>query len=262
MNDILLRFVHISDTHISHDPQYAADKAIHPAPAAEQLVGQINNLPFKPDFVLHTGDVAYDPDEAAYTVARAILNGIRYPTYYLAGNHDSAAMLQQALLQRETIQPTWHYTFTINGVQVVCLDSTGPATPPSGTVSEEQLAWLRGITESSDARPLVIAVHHNALATGVPWLDDYMRMANGEALHAALLPARQRIRGVFYGHIHQNSQLMRDGILYSSVPSSWYQIQTWPGQTETLFDTDASPGFNVVTITAEQTHIYNHRYKL
>ena len=28
MNNILLRFVHISDTHISHDPQYAADKAI------------------------------------------------------------------------------------------------------------------------------------------------------------------------------------------------------------------------------------------
>src|SRR5690606_8926894 len=113
----------------------------------------------------------------------------------------------------ENIQPTWHYTFTINGVQVVCLDSTGPATPPSGTVSEEQLAWLRGITESDEAHPLVIAVHHNVVATGVPRLDNYLRLANEEALHAGRLPARTRICRVAYGHIPRNSQRVRDGIL-------------------------------------------------
>lgn len=262
MSDILLRFVHISDTHISHDPNYGQDHGypIHPTPAAEALVEQLNNLPFTPDFILHTGDVAYDPHEPAYEVAREILGRIRYPVYYLAGNHDSREMLQRVLLRRETIQPTWHYQFELNGVQIVCLDSTGPAPEPSGTVSDEQLAWLREITESDDARPLVVAVHHNTLETGVPWLDTFMRMANGDALHAALLPARHRIRGVFYGHIHQSSQVLRDGILYSSVLGSWYQIHAWPGQTKTTLELDAPPGFNVVTITADQTHIRNHRY--
>ena len=104
----------------------------------------------------------------------------------------------------------------------------------SGTVSDDQLDWLRGIAEADDRRPLVIAVHHNALPTGVPWLNQYMRMANGDAFHAgAAACAGDRIRGVFYGHIHQNSQIIRDGILYSSVLSSWYQIHCWPGQTET-----------------------------
>lgn len=261
MSDILLHFVHISDTHISHDPQYQqAELNRSPTPAAEALVEQINNLPFEPAFVLHTGDVTYDPQEPAYELARSILGRIRWPVHYIPGNHDSAEMLQRVFLQRDALQPTWNTSFDVNGVQVVLLDSTGPAKPPSGTVSEEQLEWLRGITESGDTHPLVIAVHHNTLATHIPWLDNFMRMANGDALHAALLPARERIRGVFYGHIHQNAQTIRDGILYSSVLSSWYQIHSWPGQTETMLELDAEPGFNVVTITADQTHIRHHTF--
>ncbi len=263
MNDILLRFVHISDTHISHDPAYKpADVPRYPTPAAEALVEQLQHLPFTPDFVLHTGDVAYDPQEPAYELAREILGRIPYPVHYLAGNHDDARMLQRVLLKRDVFQPTWHYSFTVNGVQVICLDSTGPAEPPSGTVSDEQLTWLRGITASADTHPLVIAVHHNTLATGVPWLDTFMKMANGDALHEALKPAKERIRGVFYGHIHQPSQTIRDGILYSSVRSSWYQIHSWPGQTETIVEPDSEPGFNVVTITRDQTHIRYHRYPI
>src|SRR5690606_29784611 len=130
----------------------------------------------------------------------------------------------RVFLQRSEIQPTWHYSFEVNGVQVIGLDSTGPAEPPSGTISEEQFSWLRGITESGDSHPLVIGVHHNTLAVGTPWLDSFARMANGNELHDALLPARHRIRGVFFGHIHQNTQTLRDGILYSSALSSWYQL--------------------------------------
>ncbi len=260
MSDILLRFVHISDTHISHDPDYAPWSPRHPRFAAEQLVQQLNNLPFEPDFVLHTGDVAYDPHAEAYIVARDVLRWIKYPVHYLAGNHDSCALLQSVLLQRESVQPTWHYEFESNGVQVVCLDSTGPAELPSGTVSAEQLDWLRSICEAADARPLVVAVHHNAVPVGIPWLDTYMRMANGADLHAALLPARDRLRGVFYGHIHQNCQTLRDGILYCSVASPWYQLHAWPDQMQTSYDQDAQPGFNVVTVTADQVHIRHHRF--
>ena len=261
MSDILLRFIHISDTHISHEPGYgAADGRYHPRLGAEALVDQINNLPFTPDFVLHTGDVAYDPIPEAYETARDILSRIRFPVHTLAGNHDDAEMLQRVFLQRDTVQPTWHYDFETNGVHVICLDSTGPAAHPSGTVSDEQLAWLANICQSDDPRPIVVGVHHNVSASGSPWLDEYMRMENGEALHQTLLPARHRLRGVFFGHIHQPSQTLRDSILYSSVLSSWYQIHSWPGQTRTTLEPDAEPGFSVVTVTADQTHIRCHRF--
>src|SRR5690606_33597136 len=123
MSDILLHFVHISDTHISHDPSYQqAELQRSPLPTAQALVEKLNNLSFEPAFVLHTGDVVYNPDEEAYEYAREILGRIRWPVHYVPGNHDSAEMLQRVFLQRSEIQPTWHYSFEVNGVQVIGLE--------------------------------------------------------------------------------------------------------------------------------------------
>lgn len=261
MPDTLLTFVHISDTHISPDPAFTAlDFPFTVQQAALALVRELQNLPVKPDFVLHTGDVVYDPDPAAYTTARDILSQIPYPVYYLAGNHDEPEALQRFLLGQDEIISPFDYTFDVNGVQIVCVDSNGPAVFPAGFVTQPQLECLEEVCSTQDDRPLVVAVHHNVLPVNVPWLDVHMRITNGEDFHAALLPARHRLRGVFFGHVHQNLSMCRDGILYSSVLSSWAQLHAWPGQTETVVDTDAEPGFNLVTLTHNQTYIRHCRY--
>jgi Icc protein len=261
MPETLLRFVHITDTHISPDPDYNLDGAPHaPLIGAKALVDQLNSLPFTPDFVLHTGDVAYDPDPAAYPAAREILSQINAPCYYLAGNHDDSAALQRILLGHSDPKTPFDYEFEVNGVQIVCVDSNRPVEQPRGRVSDEQLAWLEGICRARDSRPLIVAVHHNALPMGTPWWDDFMRMVNGEAFHQALLPARERIRGVFFGHVHQSTETLRDGILHVSAPSSWTQILNNPTQVKTEYDPFGVPGFSVVTITREQTYIRRHTF--
>ena len=260
-NEILLRFVHISDTHISADPAYTLPEADHtPMEGARALVQQINSLPFTPDFVLHTGDVAFDPVLEAYQTARDILGQIRFPIYYLIGNHDHVGLLQQTMLDRAEILRPFDYEFEVKGVQIVCLDSNGPAKLPGGSLTAAQLEWLEGICQAPDTRPLVVAVHHNILPIGAPFWDEFMRMSNGEAFHRVLLAARQRLRGVFFGHVHQATETTRDGILYSSVLSSWYQLHCWPGQAKIEADRGADPGFNVVTITRNQTFIRRHRF--
>ena len=258
-----VRFVHISDTHISADPAYTGSGApVHPTAAAKALVERINNLPFQPAFVLHTGDIVYDADEAAYTLARDILSQIKYPVYYIGGNHDNSPMMQRVFLEQENVRPYYFYSFDIPGLRVVCLDSTGPAEPPSGTVSDEQLEWLEHLCQAPNDRRMIVAVHHNVLPVGSPWMDDFMRMANGEALHRVLRQAVDKLLGVFHGHIHQNQQITRDGITYTSVLSSWYQLTSYPNQTETVNEFDADPGYNVVTITPEQVYVQQMRYKV
>lgn len=261
----MLRFVHISDTHINPnaEPQYGSDDGRPPTiEAARALVAEINALPFAPDFVLHTGDVAYDPDPDAYEVCLDILSGINYPVYYLAGNHDHSPSLQRIMLGRNEPVPDLYYAFDMNGVQFICLDSNGPAEPPAGSVSTAQLEWLSGLCQADDERPLVIAIHHNPLPVGIPWLDQYMGLRNGEALHQAVLPARHRLRGVFFGHVHQNLDIYRDGILYCSTLSGWYQLHAWPGMVDMTRDYGAEPGYSVVMITPQQTFIRRHRFAL
>ncbi len=261
MSEILLRFVHISDTHISADPHYNDYESPHtPLIGARSLVHELNHLPFQPDFVLHTGDVAYNPDESAYHAARDILSAIQAPVYYLAGNHDDPAALQRIMLGAAAISDPFEYEFEVNGVQIVTVDSNRPAEPPRGRVSADQLARLERICRADDDRPLIVATHHNVLPVGTVWWDEYMRMENGEDFHRALLPARDRLRGVFCGHVHQSTDTLRDGILYVNTTSSWTQIFNYPGQIETENERNAQPGFSVVTITREQTHIRRHRF--
>jgi 3',5'-cyclic-AMP phosphodiesterase len=269
LNDALLRFVHISDTHISPDPDYTYNDGNIPLsmPGAQALVQQVNALPFTPDFVLHTGDIAYDPDTAAYHMARAILGQIKFPIYYLTGNHDDASALQRIMLDKPNPKAPFHYEFEVNGVQIICLDTQSAVKQqgikePAGWLDDGQLAWLEALCAAHDERPLVVALHHNPLKVGIPWFDDYMALQNGEALHARLLKARERLRGVFFGHIHQNVDLYRDGILYSSVLSSWYQLHSYPDQVKTNVDVAAEPGFNVVTVARDQTFIRRHRFSV
>ena len=261
MTTPLLTFVHISDTHIPADADYKTTYAtLAPHPAAVELVKQINTLPIDPAFVLHTGDVAYDPYPKAYAACREILGEIKYPVHYVAGNHDASAALQNALVQRGAIDLQLHYEFEVNGVQIVIADSNGPTEPPAGYMTDHQLAWLREKCSADDPRPLVIATHHNPVPVSIPWLDHYMGIQNGDAFHDAILPARDRIRGVFFGHVHQNLAIHRNGILYASTVSPWTQFHAWPGQTDTIHDPTLQPGFNVVTIYDNQTLIRRHHY--
>lgn len=93
VGDPALRFIHITDTHISAErplpPRHRPNSIHHPNDQAERLVATLNELPWQPDFVLHTGDVANGPEAEHHEVARCLLEQIRWPVFYIAGNHDS-----------------------------------------------------------------------------------------------------------------------------------------------------------------------------
>lgn len=264
MPEPLLTFVQLSDTHISADPDYGRHESPHSTQeGAKALVKQVNALPFKIDFVLHTGDVVYDPEPEPYETAKEILGQLKYPIKYVRGNHDHPDYLQRIMLGRSDTTPYVHYEFEVNGVQFIVLDSNGPAEPPRGYVTADQLAWLDDLLSKDDSRPLVVTIHHNTIPTGSPWLDDFMRITNGEDVHNILKKRKDRLRGVFFGHVHQNISMYRDGILYTSALSSWGQFHAAPEQIETIHDEGAECGFNVVHLTADGgTYIRRYRFRV
>jgi 3',5'-cyclic-AMP phosphodiesterase len=83
---------------------------------------------------------------------------------------------------------------------------------------------------------------------------------NGSELHTALLPARDRLRGVFHGHVHQNMQTVRDGILYVSVASVFSQFSAWPSEVVTGYDPEHLPGYGFVHLLPEQTIVHQHTF--
>ncbi|MBZ0291043.1 MAG: metallophosphoesterase [Anaerolineae bacterium] len=250
-----LTFIHISDTHIHRDPAYTGPFVPFGAhEGVEALIEAINTLPYPVDFVLHTGDIMTDPIKAEeYQLAIKMLRKIRYPVYYIPGNHDRTQHVQRLLMQREITTPNSDYDFEVKGVQFACLDSSKHG-EHYGQLDQEQLAWLDAICKADDPRPLVVAVHHHPLPLSVLWLDPIV-LQNGEAMHQILLQARPRLRGVFYGHIHEHIITVRDGIGYYSVPSSWFQTRSWYGQQEAVNETTREVGYSVVTLAGPDMYV-------
>ncbi len=103
-------------------------------------------------------------------------------------------------------------------------------------------------------------MHYPIVPINSTWIDAYMNVINGEQLHKILVPARERIRGVFYGHIHQNLQVMRDGILYVGVASLFSQFSGWPNADVIGFDPLHPPGYNFVHLLPEQMVVHQHTF--
>lgn len=260
MPEKLVTFAHISDTHLHADREFTMDGVPYPAlPRVQAMIDYLNEFDAEIDFVLHTGDLLHSPSAPEeYSEMRAILDGLRYPLHAIPGNHDRVEWFQSHFLGRraDEITPTYQHEMEINGVQVLLTDSH---TPPEirnavGVLSHAQLHWLDDRCSAADDRPLIVAVHHHLLPLLAPWLDR-IGFTNGEDVHEILLKAKDRLRGVFFGHIHETLITVRDGISYYSTQSGWFQTRTFFGQAEPQRDAVTNPGFNLVTLTETDTFI-------
>ena len=255
----MLKFLHISDTHISADPDYhpaeVPDEVWHPNHGVQTLLNTVRQLPFEFDFILHTGDVCADPVAEHYQCARELLCQLEQPLYMLPGNHDSPEMMEAFLTDGDQIQVLGNELTTMDGCHLVTLDSNGPSDAHAPVIQEETIEKLASNLSQASGKPIVVAVHHPLIKTGVEWLDVVMRVKNGERVHSVLSQYANVIAGVFHGHIHQTTSVTSDGIAYTCCPSTWRNFAAYPGQQHDESDMETPAGFNLVMIGQARTFV-------
>lgn len=258
----MLTFIHISDTHISSIPDYhphwVHESVSHPNIAVEKLIDAINSLSFEIDFILHTGDVCADPTQEDCCTARDLLGQFNPPVYMIAGNHDSGELMAQHIHDGENLHVVRDMCVKIKGYDLIALDTNGVGDAHAPTVRDAQIGWFAD--KLFEADKMIVAMHHPLIPTGVDWIDNNMRVQNGEQLHDLLKNHTERLSGVFHGHIHQPTNSYADGVMYVSAPSSWYNLQADPTTQTDLDDLLMPAGFNLVMIRQNRTFI--RRYVL
>lgn len=257
-------FVHISDTHFGPTAGFSLHGHF-PLPCAQRLVEIINTLPQRPDFVIHTGDVTNEPGYAAYRLAAETFARFEVPIYYVVGNHDTAAGIRRHLAMgpKEDVDldpERLSYAFEVKGYRFLVLDARGPeAIDPRGLLPDSQLEVIaRAI--GPEGPPLIVFLHYPVLAMNSIWMDENMLVMNGDLLHRALVKAGDRLRGVFYGHVHQPMQNIRDGIRYTSAASAFSQFAAWPDDVVVRHDLDEPPGYSFVHLLHDQTIVHHHSF--
>lgn len=288
MSNVLLTFAHISDTHLTGNPNHSygpghyservlayfqslkergvdigsGHKAAVPAEVANQvLVDEVNRVPFQLDFVLHTGDVMTDPDSAEeYALPGKLFTGLNAPIYYLPGNHDHKAGLSSLMPAVTFHNNALDYVIEQNGVRLICVDTATNGVDHGGCLTDEQLAWLETQLMTEPEKPLMVAMHHLPISLGNEMMD-FFGLSNGEAVHAVLRKAVPRLRAVFFGHIHQVVDIVQDGVYYCCVQSPMGQPDLWPAVTPTgRREIAATPGFSIVIVTPERSYIRRYVY--
>ena len=255
----MLHAIHLSDTHLGPTPDFRVREA-QPAARLGRLVEAIGSLDFTPDFLVHTGDLANDPDPDAYRLAGEILAPLGIPLYCANGNHDDAAMLDEGITMGSR-QPLGEatgrlaYTFDFPDLRGFVLDAKVPeAEGPHGELPQAQLDALEAALAEVD-RPYAVFLHFPPFPIHSQWIDAYLPLKNGEALHEVLLQHADTglNRGVFFGHLHRDLQLYRDGILYSGVGSPACEFSVGVHDEIVSFDADCPAVFHHLTFSETGT---------
>ena len=192
----------------------------------------VRTAPRRPDLLLATGDLASNGALPAYARVRDAFDGLGVPWFWLPGNHDLVTGMNEVIGRG---RPMVH-GIRAGAWQVLMLDST-VAGEVGGSLGEDELARLERLLAADPVRHTLVCLHHQPVPVGCAWLDE-QRVADADALFELLARHRQ-VRALLWGHVHQEFEARRDGLLLLGSPSTC--IQFAPGSEHFRLD-ERAPG--------------------
>ena len=194
------------------------------------------------DLLLATGDLSQDGSTESYSYLAQKFDAMDTTTFWLPGNHDEVDVLK-----KQFIGPQIHAAkhVLIADWQIVLLDSTIRG-EVHGRVSEAQLEFLNDCLRACPEKHALVCLHHQALDTGSLWIDQ-KGLHNSDQLRKNIA-RHNNIRGVLWGHVHQETHQTIGGVEWMSTPSSCVQFK--PESREFAIGTEA-PGYRHLNLRSD-----------
>lgn len=245
-----LRIAQVTDPHLFADPEGRL-KGVATLETFDAILAEVKqHTPL--DLILMTGDLVHDESIAGYERLRERMQPFGVPVYCLPGNHDEGRLIGTHLNQdnMHTVRAAHHDDWLF-----VFLDSSIPGSAAGNLSDDEWLAFEERIN-GNDAQHILICVHHNPLPVGSAWLDT-MTIRNG-AEFTRICQHHPKVRGVLFGHIHQDFYHQVDQLQLIGSPSTCIQFK--PGSADFALD-EQPPGFRLLQLYANG-HIDTQVYRL
>lgn len=211
-----IRLVQLTDSHLGDQP-------------GEQLLGLdtdeslelVTQLALKErgrsDVLLATGDIANHGAEPAYRRFYDKTQNLANHALWLPGNHDNWLAMQNVLVDDQALARSAN----IANWQIVMLNSTIPG-QVGGAFSKDELAFLNETLKASNADHILLCLHHHPIDIACDWLDP-QQVTNSDDFFT-IVDSSPKVRGVLWGHIHQQIDQLRKGVKLMSTPSTCIQF--------------------------------------
>lgn len=241
-NEGPIRFIQITDTHLveAEDGHLLGLETLNSLECVLNSV-KTENGPF--DFFVVSGDLSQDGSIVSYQRLHESLLPFDVPSFWFAGNHDVVPNMNavcQGTEHLENVIRSKHW-------QLVLLNSQVEGSV-FGNLADDQFELLeKALAERPDLHTL-ISLHHHPIPMESGWMDK-IGVKNGERLMEV---ARQHanVKCILWGHVHQDSDRIVDGIRMLSTPSTC--VQFTPKSED--FDVDMiAPGYRRLQLNPDGT---------
>jgi Icc protein len=229
----VIKVLQITDTHL-----FAKNTrcllGLNTEHSLEAVIAAVRAHHLPADLILATGDLAHDSSPAAYKRIFSHLDAFGLPVYCLPGNHDEGQTLQKTLgdglikYTEHAHHGNWHFIFLDSTIA----DSEGAHLTPAA------LQALETHLQSAPDKNTLVCLHHQPVPMGSEWLDT-MAVDNADDFFA-VIDRHPQIRGILWGHVHQEFDGTRNNVKLMSSPSTC--IQFLPRSKDFALDT-ATPGY-------------------
>lgn len=212
-----IKFIQVTDNHYSPGNEYKAE-------VLSETVKSINNEKGI-SFVVFTGDCIDVSNEKSLDGFLDIINDLKLPYYIVIGNHDvfknnglSKEKYLEIVREHNCLykykKP--NYVFKKNGFVFIVVDGAKEVIPGSGGYFRENtLKWLDKQLTKHKNEPVVIFQHFPLVANRIiPSHEIYKKEA-----YFDILDKHDNVVSVIAGHLHGNSEIMRNGVYHIVTPT-------------------------------------------
>jgi hypothetical protein len=217
-------FAQISDTHLGFNKDANPDVVA----TLRRAIADVNELPQRPAFVVHTGDITHLSKPAEFDLAAELLTEIKVDRiHFVPGEHDALDNGLEGYLRHYggATRGLAHYSFDDHGVHFVGLNNVVDFKPGSmSALGETQLEWLeKDLASLSASTPIVVLAHIPLWTVYEPW-----GWGTADAPQALSYLRRFGSVTVLNGHIHQVMQKIEGHVAFHTAMSTAYP-QPAPG---------------------------------
>lgn len=232
-----LKILQITDTHLYAD-NAGRLLGVDTLDSFRAVTDAFLHTGWRPDLILATGDLVHDATARGYRQLAELLDGFELPVYCLPGNHDDPDTLRAHLHGRHVSCPR---VVEHKGWRLILLDSVVPG-EVGGHLAPSEIGLLQD-TLGGDPLPTLISLHHQPVAIGSTWLDE-MGLDNAADLEETL-SGHPEVKGLLWGHIHQQFDAQRGNVRLMGSPSTCVQFKP----ASDTFSVDRSqPGFRLLAL--------------
>tara|TARA_Y100000992_G_scaffold301764_1_gene273533 strand:+ start:720 stop:1472 length:753 start_codon:yes stop_codon:yes gene_type:complete len=232
-----VKIVQVTDLHIASDKRFEAH-GVNTFQSAKNVItniSEISNL----DYLIMTGDLSDDESTESYTYIDELLQNFSAPVYLIPGNHDAPDIYKKIHEGR-----ICNHNYFVVGNWVIYMFNTKKNSSPNGLLKEEELFIFDKLLSTHPEKSFMLFTHHHPIPIGSKSMDKMMIENSHEIV--SRIKTNTCIRGIAWGHVHEEFFSTINNTKFFSCPSTCYQAK--PQTKKYTIDHEELPGYRIITL--------------